>query len=229
MPDCKQTVVFDFDGVIHSYSSGWCGTGCIPDPPVPGIKEAIFEIRSAGYECVVVSTRCATPEGAAAIKQWLHTHDIMVDGVMKEKPPAIVYIDDRAICFDGRCDSLLEKIKNFKPWNKKGNKTMNDITNETCDAMKTENLTFGQAIEAMKAGHKVARAGWNGKNQYVELATCISYKNSDGDIVNVDHLNIGNKAVAFVGTSGVQMGWLASQADILAEDWYIVEGKVQLG
>lgn len=34
---------------------------------------------------------------------------------------------------------------------------------------------------------------------------------------------IGNKAVAFVGTSGVQMGWLASQADMLAEDWMFVE------
>lgn len=34
---------------------------------------------------------------------------------------------------------------------------------------------------------------------------------------------MGNKAVAFVGTSGVQLGWLASQADLLSEDWYIVE------
>lgn len=33
----------------------------------------------------------------------------------------------------------------------------------------------------------------------------------------------GNKAIAFVGTSGVQLGWLASQADMLAEDWKIVE------
>ena len=33
---------------------------------------------------------------------------------------------------------------------------------------------------------------------------------------------IGNKALAFVGTSGVQLGWLASQADMLADDWMIV-------
>lgn len=38
---------------------------------------------------------------------------------MAEKPPAIVYIDDRAICFDGNADTLLEKIKKFKPWNVK--------------------------------------------------------------------------------------------------------------
>ena len=72
-------------------------------------------------------------------------------------------------------------------------------------------------------GKKIARAGWNGKNQYVELAYCISYKDNAGQIVNVNHCNIGNNAFAFVGTSGVQMGWLASQADMLADDWQIVE------
>lgn len=43
------------------------------------------------------------------------------------------------------------------------------------------------------------------------------------DIVNCEHDAIGNMAVAFVGTSGVQMGWLASQADMLADDWMFVE------
>lgn len=85
------------------------------------------------------------------------------------------------------------------------------------------NLTFGLAIEALKEGKKVARKGWNGKNQYIQLATGISYKSATGEIVNCEHEAIGNKAIAFVGTSGVQIGWLASQADMLAEDWCIVE------
>lgn len=84
-------------------------------------------------------------------------------------------------------------------------------------------MNFGQALEALKGGKKVARAGWNGKNQYIELASNISYMNASGRIVNCEHDAIGNKAIAFVGTSGVQMGWLASQADMLAEDWVIVE------
>lgn len=84
-------------------------------------------------------------------------------------------------------------------------------------------MNFGKAIEEMKSGKKVARQGWNGKNQHIELATNISYKNADGDIVNCEHDAIGNKAIAFVGTSGVQMGWLASHADMLAEDWQIVQ------
>lgn len=80
-------------------------------------------------------------------------------------------------------------------------------------------MNFGQAIKDVKAGKRIQREGWNGKNQYVELATCISYKNTKGEIVNANHDAIGNNALAFVGTSGVQLGWLASQADMLAEDW----------
>lgn len=82
---------------------------------------------------------------------------------------------------------------------------------------------FGEAIKYLKRGMKVARKGWNGKNQYIELAQNISYQNRNGELVNCNHENIGNKAIAFVGTSGVQMGWLASQADMLADDWIFVE------
>ena len=82
-------------------------------------------------------------------------------------------------------------------------------------------FNFGTAIKILKQGGKVSRKGWNGKKQYIELATNISYKNADGKVINCEHNAIGNKAIAFVGTSGVQMGWLASQADMLAEDWCI--------
>lgn len=199
-----QTVVFDFDGVIHSYTSGWQGAVFITDPPVPGIKEALRDIRNAGYEIVIVSTRCTYTCGMEAIKKWLDKYDIAqyVDRICKEKPPAVVYIDDRAICFDGRPDTLLDKIRRFTPWNKHEGY-----------------MCFGQAIELMKEGKRVARKGWNGKNQHIELASNISYIDASGFLVNCKHEAIGNNAIAFVGTSGVQMGWLASQADMLAEDW----------
>lgn len=80
-------------------------------------------------------------------------------------------------------------------------------------------MKFGEAIELIKKGKRVQREGWNGKKQYIELASDISYKNANGEIINAEHQAIGNKAIAFVGTSGVQIGWLASQADMLAEDW----------
>lgn len=77
-------------------------------------------------------------------------------------------------------------------------------------------FSFGEAIKYLKRGMKVKRKGWNGKNQYIQLATEISYKTAEGDVVNCEHDAIGNAAIAFCGTSGVQMGWLASQAEVLS-------------
>ena len=84
-------------------------------------------------------------------------------------------------------------------------------------------MNFGLALEEVKKGNKVKRSGWNGKDQYIELAERVSYINSKGELINEGHLNIGNKVIAFIGTSGVQLGWLASQADMLAEDWQVIE------
>lgn len=93
-----------------------------------------------------------------------------------------------------------------------------------CPVLGGENtFSFGEAIKYVKRGMKVQRKGWNGKGQYIELAKCISYQANSGKMVNCEHKDIGNKAIAFVGTSGVQMGWLASQADMLAEDWRFVD------
>ena len=89
-------------------------------------------------------------------------------------------------------------------------------------------MDFGKAIQHCKQGKRIQRAGWNGKKQYVELATRVSYVNRKGETVNVDHEAIGNNALAFVGTSGVQLGWLASQADMLAEDWMILDELEEL-
>ena len=84
-------------------------------------------------------------------------------------------------------------------------------------------MNFGLALEELKKGNRVKRKGWNGKGQYIELAERISYINAKGEMINSGHTDIGNKVVAFVGTSGVQLGWLASQADMLAEDWEVLK------
>lgn len=86
-----------------------------------------------------------------------------------------------------------------------------------------DTIDFAGAIRSVKQGYRCARKGWNGKGQYIELACNISYMTKGGDIVNPTHANIGNSAIAFIGTSGTQIGWLASQADMLADDWYIVK------
>ena len=80
-------------------------------------------------------------------------------------------------------------------------------------------MNFGDALVLLKQGKKLTRRGWNGKNQYIELATNVSYVNPKGEIINIRHSTMGNKAIAFHGTQGEQLGWLASQSDILSEDW----------
>ena len=82
---------------------------------------------------------------------------------------------------------------------------------------------FDEAIKYLKRGLKVKRKGWNGKEQYIELATNVSFKTPNDEVINVDHVDMGNKAIAFHGTSGIQLGWLASQADMLSNDWSFVE------
>lgn len=84
-------------------------------------------------------------------------------------------------------------------------------------------MNFGKIIEAIKQGKRAKRTGWNGKEQYIELAQNISYVNAKGEIINAEHNAIGNNAIAFVGISGVQLGWLVSQADMLANDWEIID------
>ncbi len=142
MKSKKETIVFDFDGVIHSYTSGWQGADVIPDFPVDGIKEFIDDLRNDGYEVVVVSARCHQKGGIDAIKNWLQTFEINVDAVMAEKPPAKCYIDDRALCFnpnnkkpneyieDYLKNTLRAQIDNFEPWTKKKGKLFNIINND---------------------------------------------------------------------------------------------------
>ena len=111
----KPTVAIDFDGVIHSYTSGWQGADKCQDGLVAGIDCAIADLRK-DHKVIVVSSRAATPEGRVAIRDYLKKYNIEVDGIQAEKPPAIVYIDDRAICFNGFTGTLAKQVREFKPW-----------------------------------------------------------------------------------------------------------------
>lgn len=87
-----------------------------------------------------------------------------------------------------------------------------------------KNMTFGDALEALKDGERVAREGWNGKNMYVFLAHEADFV-TDADISAYDpvEVEVADMLVMKTAQDTFQPGWLASQADILAEDWYIVE------
>jgi hypothetical protein len=109
----RRTVCLDFDGVLHSYRSGWCGSEIIPDPPIHGTRESVARLRQQ-YRVVVLSARCHTEAGRRAVQAWLKKHDIVVDEVCEHKPPAHVYVDDRAVRFRGNWDNLLEEIREFR-------------------------------------------------------------------------------------------------------------------
>ena len=87
---------------------------------------------------------------------------------------------------------------------------------------------FDYAIQQLTLGKKMTREGWNGKDQYIEIATHVSFIDPQGVVHNVDHFDMGNAAIAFHGTSGIQLGWLASQADMLSEDWVEFSDKFKV-
>lgn len=99
-----------------------------------------------------------------------------------------------------------------------------------------KNFNFGTAIEALKHGEKVARAGWNGKGMYLWLKPAAVIKKEwcrDPYLIECINKNDGEKILALgticmythdsTGRNAILTGWLASQSDMLSEDWYIVE------
>jgi len=89
-----------------------------------------------------------------------------------------------------------------------------------------ESLTFGEAIEALRAGRKVARKGWNGKNMFVYLVPANKYpveRNTDSPVKGMfeDDMVPYGAYIAMKTAQGNVVPWLASQTDVLAKDWVL--------
>lgn len=111
----KPTICLDFDGVIHSYVSGWKGSDEIPDPPVPGTREALAALRQA-FNVAIHSARCNDERGYYAVREWLKKYEIPYDELCRQKPAAVMYVDDRAVCFHGDWPETLRAIAAFRWW-----------------------------------------------------------------------------------------------------------------
>lgn len=130
-------IAVDFDGVIHSYISGWKGAHVILDPPVPGAiewlmtflpKPKVGKKEPKAYHGPVVqiySSRSKSWAGRQAMKKWLIDNGLPKEYISQEilkfpsmKPSAWLTIDDRAICFKGTFPTK-EEMMDFVPWNKK--------------------------------------------------------------------------------------------------------------
>ncbi|MEZ5047494.1 MAG: DUF2829 domain-containing protein [Chitinophagaceae bacterium] len=94
-----------------------------------------------------------------------------------------------------------------------------------------QNKNFGQAIEALKQGYRVARQGWNGKGMFLFLlpaGTVPTRAIQDPALREVIEKEIGGDTFEALGSirmftadKKILTGWLASQSDMLSEDWVI--------
>jgi hypothetical protein len=115
----RSTLCVDFDGVLHSYESGWRGALAIPDPPVAGAIEWLVAAAER-YDLAITSARSAHPGAVEAMKAWLRRHGLP-ERVLERisfpltKPPAELYLDDRALRFEGTFPSL-DSLTGLTPW-----------------------------------------------------------------------------------------------------------------
>ena len=107
--DEAPIVCVDFDGVLNQFD-GWRGPDFL-HPPRPEALAFLTELNRLGSRVVVFTVRWA-PD----VQRWLAEHGLAehVVEVTDKKPPAHVYIDDRAICFQGDFQATLEQVARFK-------------------------------------------------------------------------------------------------------------------
>jgi hypothetical protein len=120
-----KNICVDFDGVLHSYTSGWKGEEVVADPPTPGAMQWLAELqRDEGLKVSIYSSRSKVEAGIFAMRGWLREHgrehgvDVDKLDFPTQKPAAFLTIDDRAICFNGTFPSLGE-IHGFRTWSGK--------------------------------------------------------------------------------------------------------------
>lgn len=133
----KPILCLDFDGVLHSYTSGWQGAAVISDPPVEGAIAFLYE-AICYFDVQVYSSRSHQPGGIDAMMDWIakwetawcdmqyaaglpvaRTSLLLNITFPTEKPSAMVTIDDRALTFTGVWPAM-DTLLAFKPWNKRG-------------------------------------------------------------------------------------------------------------
>lgn len=115
----RRTLAIDFDGVLHSYASGWQGATSVPDPPVEGAIAWLTEAAER-FDLAIWSVRTAHPGALEAMRAWLRAHGLP-ERVLERlrfplaKPPAELYIDDRAYRFEGTFPSF-DELATLEPW-----------------------------------------------------------------------------------------------------------------
>lgn len=100
-----------------------------------------------------------------------------------------------------------------------------EVVDDDPQKVPADTYSFGDAMNFLKGGKKVARKGWNGKNMFLFLATDIEF-HTEADLACVSNLEGDLTLPAIVMKTADDrfcVGWLASQTDMLSDDWYTVE------
>ena len=107
-----RTVAVDFDGVLHPYTRGWVGSVPDDEAPMQGAHELLAALVDTGFTVVVFSTRADHGEGHDGITAWLERHQLAayIDRVTHEKPPAVAYVDDRAVRWYGDWEEAFDGV-----------------------------------------------------------------------------------------------------------------------
>lgn len=88
----------------------------------------------------------------------------------------------------------------------------------------TSRMSFGHAVDMLKAGRRVTRAGWNGKGMWLYYVPAATYKAQTPAVRGQFGKDVPYKAhIAMKTVDNDVVSWLASQSDVLAEDWMVVE------
>lgn len=128
----KPILLVDFDGCVHSYTSGWQGATVIADPPTPGALRWLWK-ATEWFDVNIYSSRTGQPGGLDAMRSWLENFALHEWGDMDfvrefmaavkfpdQKPAAFLTIDDRALTFEGDWSEFEPAdLLDFKPWNKR--------------------------------------------------------------------------------------------------------------
>ncbi len=110
----KKKIFLDFDGVLNTYK-GWNGENELFEPRAGSLE--FLQSLATAYEVYIFTTR-----DREKVYKWMIRHNLCnyIKDVTNKKEPAYLYIDDRAIKFDGDYSKTLEDIEKFQPhWKEK--------------------------------------------------------------------------------------------------------------
>ena len=118
----------------------------------------------------------------------------------------------------GLTSAMILPLLKAKLFKKNEEETEEETEEEASKGHETHGFPYAM-MKVLHEGMRAKRLGWNGKNQYIESSYVLyrSYrKNGESEY------EPGGRVIVFHGgTSGVQVGWLASQGDMLADDWVV--------